>query len=123
MKMNHSYGVNIFTIVIVFGALQLIWPWSPWLILYRFVAAACLFFMLFVVIFRLLIANDRRFGRKQIRQNKPLKFSIFIRPTFMLLFAWLMKDPWAWWLTVSVVILSLGLRWMALDRSKSCWSL
>ena len=123
MKTNHSYGINIFTILIVFGVLQLIWPWSLWLVLYRFVAVFSLLFMLLVVVVRLLIANDRNFGYKQVRQNKSLKFLTFMRLVFMLLIAWMMKDSWSWWLTVGLVSSSMVSRLMALDRSKSFWPL
>jgi hypothetical protein len=116
MKTNHSYGMNIFTILIVIGVLQLIWSWSPWIILYRFVAVVCLFFMLLVLVSQLLIAKDKRFFRNQIRQKQPLKFLTLMRSITMLLVAWLMKDSWAWWLTVSLVTLSIGIRWMELRK-------
>jgi hypothetical protein len=96
--------------------LQLIWPDYLWLDLYRVLVAFCLFFMLLISFGQFLMLVGEPFLGKQRNLTKTFKNVFPVRLLAIVMISWLTGDPWAWWLTVGVVILSMGVRWRSLKQ-------
>ena len=112
-----KYKINIYSLLIVIGILQLVWPDILWLSLYRIVAIGCFVFMLLYLIAQFLMTDREIFGSNQIiKSNKTFNSLFLIRQASVLLVAWLINDPWALWLTVGLLILSIGIRFITLKR-------
>ena len=113
MKPKRQYSIEISMLLIFTGTLQLFWPESFWLSLYRILAGiGLLFLLLSLVVFVLTLKHGHLVGKGRL---PPLRFRTvaFLRLGTMLLIAWMLKDQWAWWLSVALVFAGGGFRWLS----------